>query len=149
VEIRDARRDELIEILKLLIEGQVPARRETAPTIPRPTHVAAFEAIASDPNQRLVCAVADGMILGIMQLAFIPGLARDGAWRMEIEGMRVRVEQRSQGIGEQMIRWATDRARERECSVVQLTSDASRVDAHRFYTRLGFRNSHLGFKLWL
>jgi hypothetical protein len=48
-----------------------------------------------------------------------------------------------------MIRWATDRARERECSVVQLTSDASRVDAHRFYTRLGFRNSHLGFKLWL
>ena len=100
----------------------MPARRETAPTVPRPTHVAAFEAITSDPNQRLVCAVEDGVMLGIMQLTFIPGLARNGAWRMEVEGMRVRVEQRSQGIGEQMIRWATDRARERECSVVQLTA---------------------------
>jgi hypothetical protein len=32
---------------------------------------------------------------------------------------------------------------------VQLTSDNSRADAHRFYERLGFVASHVGFKLAL
>jgi GNAT superfamily N-acetyltransferase len=119
------------------------------PESPTAAHVASFEAIAADPNQLLVRAVDKSLVVGAMQLTFIPGLARNGAWRLQIEAMRVRRDHRSQGIGRQMMRWALERARERHCTLVQLTSDSARTDAHRFYLALGFKPSHVGFKLWL
>jgi GNAT superfamily N-acetyltransferase len=145
---REASRDDLEAVLHLLAEGQVAARRE-ALAKPTAAHVTAFEAILRDPNQSLVCAVVDETVVGTMQLTFIPGLARQGAWRMQIEAMRVSGAHRGHGLGFQMMRWAFDRASDRGCALVQLTSDASRNDAHRFYERLGFEPSHVGFKLWL
>ena len=82
-------------------------------------------------------------------LTFIPGLARHGALRAQIEAVRVGGRYRSQGLGEAMIRWAVDEARRRGCRLVQLTSDKRRTSAHRFYSRLGFAASHEGFKLQL
>lgn len=136
-------------MLRLLADGQVASRREVMPDTPTAGQIASFEAMASDPNQRLVCAVDNGVVVGTMQLTFIPGLARDGAWRMQIEAMRVRRDRRSQGLGRHMMRWALDQARERHCTLVQLTSDHTRIEAHRFYATLGFKPSHLGFKLRL
>jgi GNAT superfamily N-acetyltransferase len=84
-----------------------------------------------------------------MQLSFIPGLARRGALRMQIEAVRVDEKYRSQGLGAAMFGWAIDEARRRGCALVQLTTDKTRDDAHRFYDRLGFIASHEGLKLQL
>ena len=40
-----------------------------------------------------------------------------------------------------------DEARAAGCAMIQLTTDKSRADAHRFYESLGFVSSHLGMKL--
>jgi len=85
--------------------------------------------------------------MGMMQLTFIPGLSRRGAWRGQIESVRVCDAERGAGIGKQMFEWAISECRTRGCGLVQLTTDASRTSAHAFYERLGFRASHLGYKL--
>lgn len=84
---------------------------------------------------------------GTLQLSVLPGLARRGASRAQIEAVRVRGRYRDRGLGTAMVTWAIDKARRRGCALVQLTSDRSRGDAHRFYRRLGFTASHDGFKL--
>ena len=84
-----------------------------------------------------------------MQLSFLPGLSRQGALRAQVEAVRVRVDQRGRGLGEAMVRWVVEEARRRGCALVQLTTDKSRDDAHRFYERLGFVASHEGMKLTL
>ncbi|MPY80379.1 MAG: GNAT family N-acetyltransferase [Actinophytocola sp.] len=89
-------------------------------------------------------ATADESVVGTMQLTFIPGLARQGALRAQIEAVRVREDCRSFGLGRAVIQWAIDEARRRGCALVQLTSDKQRTDAHRFYARLGFVDSHEG-----
>ena len=86
-------------------------------------------------------------MVATMQLTFLPGLARRGASRMQIEAVRVDGDLRGNGIGSAMIRWAVAEAGRRGAALVQLTSDNTRLDAHRFYERLGFVQSHAGFKL--
>ena len=146
--LRDARHGDLDAILELLADDAVSASRGDANRPEdRPAYERAFDAIAADPAQQLLVAEnAEGAVLGTMQLTLIPGLARAGALRLQIEAVRVRSDQRSSGIGSAMIRWAMDIAPERGAALVQLTSDAARVDAHRFYERLGFSASHVGFK---
>jgi GNAT superfamily N-acetyltransferase len=109
----------------------------------------AFAAIDADPNQFLAVAEDDGEVVGTLQLSFIPTLSRRGATRALVEAVRVRADRRSGGLGAQMMKWAIDESRRRGCVLVQLTSDASRTSAHRFYLRLGFEQSHAGFKLAL
>jgi GNAT superfamily N-acetyltransferase len=87
--------------------------------------------------------------VGTLQLTIIPGLSRRGATRSIIEAVRIHADERGSGLGTQLIEWAIDASRREGCHLVQLTSDKSRVDAHRFYERLGFEASHLGFKLQL
>ena len=106
-----------------------------------------FDAIDADASQLLLALEApDGAIVGTMQLTFIPGLSRGGATRMQIEAVRIDEALRGAGLGGAMIEWAIGHARERGARLVQLTSDARRDDAHRFYERLGFEASHVGFK---
>ena len=108
---------------------------------------AAFAAIDADPNQLLVSAELGGEIIGTMQLTFLRGLSHKGETRCQIEAVRIAASLRGQGYGTTLIEWAIAQARDRGCSVVQLTSNNSRLDAHRFYERLGFEHSHAGFKL--
>jgi ribosomal protein S18 acetylase RimI-like enzyme len=109
----------------------------------------AFLQIASDPNQFL-CVVEDGdEVVGTFQLSFIPGLSRGGAKRAQIEAVRVSSRRRGEKIGEAMFAWAMDYSRRQGCSLMQLTTDKERVDAHRFYDRLGFEPTHIGYKLRL
>ena len=114
-----------------------------------PAYVAAFEAIAADPhNEVLVGEDTDG-IFGTMQLTFIANLTLQGTTRCQIEGVRIAERARGHGLGQQMIRWAIDRARTRGCCIMQLTSNKARERAIAFYEQLGFEASHVGFKLYL
>ncbi|ATY31686.1 GNAT family N-acetyltransferase [Sphingomonas psychrotolerans] len=145
--IRPARLDDLPAILAMLADDTLPAGRETGPADPR--YRAAFDAIAADPDQLLVAAELEGRVVGTLQLYFLPGLSFRGAWRGQIEAVRIARDLRGRGYGEQLIAWAVARCRERDCLLVQLTSSSTRTDAHRFYERLGWAKSHVGFKLKL
>ena len=112
-------------------------------------YLAAFDAVDADPGELLVVAERARAVVGTLQLSILSGLARRGAIRAQIEAVRVRDDQRHQGLGGAMLRWAIAEAQRRGCGLVQLTSDNARVDAHRFYERLGFVASHIGYKLQL
>ena len=109
----------------------------------------AYARVAADPGQHLVVAERGGRIVGTLQLTVIPGLSRRGATRSIIEGVRVASTERGSGLGTTLIEWAVEQSRQLDVDLVQLTSDATRTDAHRFYERLGFVKSHVGFKLSL
>ncbi|MFG1925389.1 GNAT family N-acetyltransferase [Cryptosporangium sp. NPDC048952] len=147
VVLRRAERDDLPSIIELLAADQLAARRESAQDLT--PYEAAFTTIEADPAHLLIVAAADHTVVGTFQLSFIPGLARRGALRAQIEAVRVAGPWRGRGLGAAMMRWAIEESRRRDCALVQLTSDKSRLDAHRFYERLGFAASHDGFKLTL
>jgi GNAT superfamily N-acetyltransferase len=137
---------DLPAIVALLADDPLGAAREDARVPLAPSYVEAFAAIAADANQFLAVAEEDGRVVGTLQLSFIPGLARRGAWRAQIEAVRVAADRRGTGLGERFFAWAIDQARARGCRLVQLTTDKSRPDAHRFYARLGFVATHEGYK---
>lgn len=146
---RPATRGDVDVIVRMLADDPLGAQREQyASPLPR-SYERAFVAIQADPNNELVVAEADGRVVGVVQLTFIPYLTHQGSWRALIEGVRVDASARSQGVGQRMFTWAIERARERGCRIVQLTTDKSRPDALRFYQRLGFVASHEGMKLVL
>ncbi|PGH49367.1 GNAT family N-acetyltransferase [Streptomyces sp. Ru87] len=147
LEIRPATADDLAAVVAMLADDPLGARRESPGDLT--PYRAAFERIAADPNQRLVVAVRGGRTVGTLQLTIIPGLSRRGATRSLIEAVRIHADERGSGLGSRLIEWAVDTSRREGCVLVQLTSDASRTDAHRFYERLGFTASHVGFKLQL
>jgi GNAT superfamily N-acetyltransferase len=109
-------------------------------------YIDAFDSIDKDPNNALIVVESNDEIAGMLQLTFIPYLTHTGSWRCLIEGVRIAKAFRRQGLGSEFIRWAIDRAKQRKCSIVQLTSDKKRPDALRFYQSLGFEASHEGFK---
>lgn len=88
-------------------------------------------------------------MVGTLQLTVVPGLSRRGATRSIVEGVRIHAAERGSGLGTRLIEWAIEESRRQNCQLVQLTSDNTRTDAHRFYERLGFTASHVGFKLAL
>ena len=149
VTYRDATEADLPAIIRLLADDQIGGRKDNAAPPLDPVYAAAFAAIDSDPNQRLIVAEIYGEVIGTMQLSFLPGLLNRGAWRGQIEAVRIVNEQRSKGLGAAMIDWAVDQCRARGCFMAQLTSNNDRVAAHRFYERLGWAKSHAGFKLYL
>ncbi|MGW2722862.1 N-acetyltransferase family protein [Streptomyces sp. NPDC001492] len=145
LEIRPATADDVPAIVAMLADDPLGAQRES-PDDPTP-YLAALERLASDPNQHLVVAVREGRVVGTLQLTVIPGLSRRGAVRSIIEAVRIHADERGSGLGTQLIEWAIEESRRQGCQLVQLTSDNTRTDAHRFYERLGFTASHVGFKL--
>ncbi|MER5454306.1 GNAT family N-acetyltransferase [Micromonospora sp. NPDC002389] len=144
---REAVRADLPAVLDLLADDVLGRTRDVGEV--DATYEKAFADINADPRNHLVVAEGEGEVLGCMQLTFIPGLGRHGTERLLIEAVRIRSDQRGRGVGRLMMTWAIDRARQRGCGLVQLTSDKSRHDAHRFYLSLGFVPSHEGMKLSL
>jgi GNAT superfamily N-acetyltransferase len=146
-EVRRARREDVGAIVALIAADQIGATRDGGDLAP---YERAFAAIDADPAQLLIVAVDEpGAVAGTLQLTFIPGLARGGGVRAQIEAVRVRDDVRGRGLGGALMTWAVEEARRRGCRLVQLTSDDRREEAHRFYGRLGFVASHTGFKLQL
>ena len=145
--IRAATEDDVPAVVALLADDVLGAGRETPDDLA--PYRAAFARLQADPNQLLVVAVQDQAVVGTLQLSIIPGLSRRGRTRSIIEAVRVHSGERGSGLGTTLIEWAVAESGRRGCSLVQLTSDQSRTDAHRFYERLGFTATHLGFKLEL
>lgn len=146
---RPASQEDLPAIVGMLADDPLGAKRE-AFRAPLPgSYRLAFEAIEHDPNNELIVAEKEGRVVGVLQITFIPYLTYQGGWRALIEGVRVSSNMRSSGIGRRLLEWAIDRARQRQCRIVQLTSDKTRPDAIRFYEGLGFTASHEGMKLSL
>ncbi|MCG3756946.1 MULTISPECIES: GNAT family N-acetyltransferase [Amycolatopsis] len=131
----------------MLADDQLGATRDSPADLE--PYLQAFKTIDADPNQLLVVATSNDRPVATLQLTIIPGLARRGALRGQIEAARVHRDHRSSGMGAQLVQWAIDESRRRGCNLVQLTSDTTRTAAHRFYERLGFVASHTGFKLHL
>jgi ribosomal protein S18 acetylase RimI-like enzyme len=145
--IRRATAEDVPAIVALLADDELGASRESPDDLA--PYLRAFEAVDAAGHEVLAVAERDGEVVGTLQLTVLRGLSRRGAARAQIEGVRVASSARGQGLGERLVRWAVEEARARGCAVVQFTSDKSRVDAHRFYRRLGFTQSHEGFKLAL
>jgi len=150
VVLRRAQADDIPAIVALLAADQLGATRDGVRTAEDlAAYQAAFRAIQGDPAHVLVVVESGGTIVGTMQLSVIPGLARRGALRAQLEAVRVHEAWRGRGLGAAMLAWAVSEARRRGCALVQLTTDKSRTAAHRFYERLGFVASHEGMKLAL
>jgi len=147
--IRRATRDDVPTLVAMLADDVLGRERESTSIEVAQSYFEAFEAIDADEHQELVVAEIDGEAVGTLQLTYIPYLTFHGGWRAQIEAVRVTSGHRSEGLGHDLFAWAIERARERGCHLVQLTTDRRRADAHRFYEDLGFVASHEGMKLWL
>jgi len=147
--LRRAVRSDLPEIVRLLADDALGSGREEYLSPLPDSYYMAFDAIESDSNNELIVVELDGAVVGVLQLTFIPNITYRGSWRALIEGVRVDSSVRNKGIGRKLFVWAIERAGERGCRLVQLTSDKSRPEATRFYKSLGFVASHEGFKLQL
>ncbi|MCK1820852.1 GNAT family N-acetyltransferase [Streptomyces sp. XM83C] len=143
--IRPAAEDDIPALVAMLADDPLGARRESPDDLT--PYRTALQRLSGDPHQHLVVAEREGRVIGTLQLTIIPGLSRRGATRSIIEAVRIHSDERGSGLGTRLIEWAVETSRREGCQLVQLTSDKSRADAHRFYERLGFEPSHIGFKL--
>jgi ribosomal protein S18 acetylase RimI-like enzyme len=148
VTIRRARRDDVSVIVKMLADDPLGSARERIEEPLPASYFRAFEALEKDPNIQLVVAEGrDGVVVGCLQLCILPGLSSQGASRGLLEDVRVAAHCRSRGIGQSLVQWAVAEARGRGCKLVELLTHHTRVDAQRFYKRLGFQASHVGMTL--
>jgi ribosomal protein S18 acetylase RimI-like enzyme len=147
ISLRPARRDDVAAIIAMLADDHLGRARERLED-PLPTlYYDAFERLSLDPNIHLVVAEEGGHVVGCLQLCILPGLSSQGAARGLIEDVRVASDRRSRGIGEQLVQWAVNEARGRGCKLVELLTHHTRIDAQRFYERLGFARSHVGMTI--
>jgi len=149
---REANSNDLPEIIKMLADDQLGSAREDSSTPINQQYLDAFTIIQADQNNELIVLESDEpmnkTIMGVLQLTYIPYLTYKGSWRCLIEGVRIHQDFRGQGLGTKLFEWAIDRAKQKGCNIVQLTSNKNRSDAIRFYESLGFKASHEGFKLF-
>ncbi|MCL1078820.1 GNAT family N-acetyltransferase [Parashewanella spongiae] len=149
LDYRNAQKNDLETLITLLSDDDLGRKREDTSKPINTSYLTAFEHIEQDPNNELVVIEFQQQAVSMLQLTFIPYLTHTGSWRCIIEGVRIHSDFRGKGIGEQMFLWAINRAKQRQCHLVQLTSDKQRPDAIRFYEKLSFIASHEGFKLVL
>jgi ribosomal protein S18 acetylase RimI-like enzyme len=147
IAIRRARRDDVSAIVAMLADDHLGrARERLEEPLPQP-YFNAFARLDADPNILLVVADEGGDVVGCLQLCIMPGLSSQGASRGLIEDVRVASNRRSRGVGEQLVQWAVAEARARKCALIELLTHHTRVDAQRFYERLGFAKSHVGMTI--
>ncbi len=148
VTIRRARREDVPAIVRMLADDPLGSARERLEEPLPASYFAAFEKVERDGGIALVVAEdGEGGVVGCLQLCILPGLSSQGASRALIEDVRVAADCRSRGIGEQLVQWAVAEARARRCKLVELLTHQTRVDAQRFYARLGFQPSHVGMTI--
>jgi len=151
VNFRLAEPQDLAAVIQLLADDALGMSREDVPPSthdqPAQVYLDAFADIQRDARNELIVAELGGEVVGCLQLTYIPGLSRRGAERGQIESVRVKRDLRGHGLGQKLFQWAIERARDKNCALVQLTTDAARTEAHAFYQRLGFTPSHTGMKL--
>jgi len=149
LKFRQATREDLPEIVRMLADDFLGAQRERYENPLPESYLRAFAEIDADKNNELIVAEIDGAIVGTLQITFTPSISFQGGKRATVESVRVDEKLRGRGIGRELMLYAIERAREENCVSMQLTTNIDRTDAHRFYENLGFKKSHLGMKLSL
>jgi GNAT superfamily N-acetyltransferase len=147
LKFRQAAREDLPEIVRMLADDFLGATRERYENPLPESYERAFAEIEADKNNELIVAEMDGAVVGTLQITFTPSISFQGGKRAGVESVRVDAKYRGQGIGRELMLWAIERAKEAGCVSMQLTTNIERTDAHRFYENLGFKKSHLGMKL--
>ncbi|MBP0114259.1 GNAT family N-acetyltransferase [Bradyrhizobium vignae] len=142
--IRPARREDVAAIVAMLADDHLGRARERVENPLPAAYYDAFARVERDPNLTLVVAESAGRVVGCLQLAILPGISSQGGVRGLLEDVRVASDCRSRGIGEQLVQWAVTEAKARGCNLVELLTHQTRIDAQRFYKRLGFTASHVG-----
>ena len=146
---RKATKEDVIKIVSMLADDKLGSQREDF-SIPLPqSYYDSFDLIANDSNNELMVAVENSNVIGTLQLTFIPYLTFKGGMRAQIEAVRVHKDHRSRGLGKVFFEWAINRAKEKKCHVIQLTTNKERDRAKDFYDTLGFEATHEGMKLYL
>ena len=135
-------------IIGLYVEDAVIKTDDDPASAMDQPYLDALAAIDADPNQMLAVAELDGERVGTIQITFIPGLNRRAMWKGLLEGVHISAAHRNKGLGAELIDWALAQCKSRGCGMAQLTSNKQRLDAHRFYERLGWKKSHEGFKYY-
>lgn len=149
IEFRPATAEDIEKIVEMLADDKLGSQRERFEKPLPVSYYNAFAAIDKDPNNELIVACVNGEVISVQQLTFIPYLTYQGGWRATIEGVRTASSIRGQGVGSQLIRYGIERAKERGCHLIQLTTDKKRPEAFRFYEQLGFSATHEGMKMKL
>lgn len=149
LKFRQATREDLPEIVRMLADDFLGSQRERYEDPLPESYLKAFEEIEADKNNELIVADMKGAVVGTLQLTFTPSISFQGGKRATVESVRVDEKYRGQGIGRELMLYAIERATEANCISMQLTTNAERTDAHRFYENLGFKKTHLGMKLSL
>ncbi|MDH3856564.1 MAG: GNAT family N-acetyltransferase [Gammaproteobacteria bacterium] len=147
LDFRKATENDISYLVNLLADDDLGLQREDISMPLNQSYIDAFHSIDRDPNNELTVVESNAELVGMLQLTFIPYLTHTGSWRCLIEGVRIARNYRGKGLGSEFIRWAIKRARDKNCRIVQLTSDKQRPGALRFYESLGFQATHEGFKL--
>jgi len=147
--IREAREGDLSALIALFAADGLGGHGDTNDLAAYDDYLSAFRTIQSSPDQTLYVAELSGEVAGTFQTMITTSLTGRGSSSMIIEAVQTRSDLRGQGIGAAMINFCIAVAKGRGVRLVQLTSNALRKDAHRFYERLGFKPSHLGFKMAL
>ena len=147
--IRDAREDDVAALAAIFAGDDKGGHGDTADPAALPAYLAAFRHIAESSDNRLLVVQVDGEVVGTAQVTFTTSLTGRGSTRMTIEAVQMRADMRGRGHGEVLMRRCIELGRERGVRLIDLMSNASRTDAHRFYERLGFVKSHVGFKMKL
>jgi GNAT superfamily N-acetyltransferase len=143
---RLAKESDLPNLLGMLMDDSLGATREDGSLPINQRYVDMFHFLDQGNNNEIIVAENKSNAIGMLHMTYIPCLTHIGSWRCLIEGVRVAAEFRGHGVGKQFFQWAIERARERGCYIMQLTSNKKRTDAIRFYNMLGFSASHEGFK---
>jgi GNAT superfamily N-acetyltransferase len=149
ITFRNATEQDLESIVEMLADDVLGSKRECYRSPLPNSYLEAFQAIAADPNNELVVACYENIVIGVQQITFTPYITHQGGWRATIEGVRTSSSVRGKGVGTKLIQWAIQRAEARGCHLIQLTTDKKRDDALRFYEHLGFNATHEGLKLKL
>lgn len=149
INFRPATINDLPDMVRMLADDFLGSTRERFEDPLPESYIKAFEEIRVDPNNELIVVEKDGEVIGMLQLTFTPSISFQGGKRATVESVRIDKKYRGQGIGRELMLWTIERAKEEGCISMQLTTNADREDAHRFYRDLGFRGSHLGMKLSL
>lgn len=145
---RKATTEDVPLIIKMIANDELGKTRENY-QVPLPQeYYTAFEKIDANNDIELI-VVENEMkeVVGTLHLTFMQFLTYRGGLRAQIEAVRIRDDQRGLGLGKKMFEWAIERAKQKGAHLVQLTSDKKRPEAIEFYKRLGFKDSHVGFKL--
>ncbi len=149
INIRIAKKEDLQAIVKLIADDDIVGSREIYSEPLNEIYIKAFDTIDKDSNNELIIAESESKILGTLQITYIPYIINKGQYRALIEAVMISQESTGMGIGTKMMKWAIQLAKDKKCCIVQLTTNKKRLDAHRFYERLGLKSTHEGMKLEL